>query len=130
MRDDRQRGRDHAEPQSSRDAFVERFDAAAQVLDFGEHAVGVFERQLALRRQAEIAVAALDDRRAEFLFELADRRREGGLRHMARFRRAAEVALAGERHEIFELSEHHVANLAVAPSLSTSGWRGPAAGFM
>ena len=56
-------------------------------------------------------MAALDDRRAELLLELADRRRQRRLRDVAGLGRAAEMLLAGERHEIFELPDHHGASL-------------------
>ena len=46
------------------------------ILGFGEYALGVFEHELALRRQADESVAALDDRRAEILLELPNRRRQ------------------------------------------------------
>ena len=61
----------------------------------------------ALPRQADEAVAALDDRRAEILLELANRRRERGLRHVAGVRRAAEMLFARQRHKIFQLPQHH-----------------------
>ena len=107
MRDDRQRGRDDAEPQPPAQSLVDLLDAAAHVLGLGEHAMGMLERELALRREADEAMAALDDRRAELLFELADRRRQRRLGHMARRRRSAEMLFARERDEIFELAKDH-----------------------
>ena len=94
-----------------RNALVDLLDAAAQVLGLGEHALGVLERELALRRQADEAMAALDDRRAKLLLELADRRRQRRLGDVAGLRRAAEMLFARQRDEIFELPEHHGARL-------------------
>ena len=71
--------------------------------------MGVLQRELALRRQADEAMAALDDRRAEILLELADRRRERRLRDVTGFRRPAEMLFARQRDEIFELPQHHEA---------------------
>ena len=79
----------------------------AHDLGFGEDAMGVLQRELALPGQADEAMAALDDRRAEILFELANRRRKGRLRHVARRRGAAEMLFARQRHEIFQLPQHH-----------------------
>src|SRR5580658_5008657 len=69
--------------------------------------MGVFDSELALRREAEIAMPALDDRRAEFLLELTDRRRQGRLRDVAGLGRAAKMLLARQRDEIFELPDQH-----------------------
>ena len=82
-------------------------DVAAHDLGFGEDAMGMLQRELALPRQADEAMAALDDRRAEILLELANRRRKRGLRHMACFRGAAEMLFARQRHQIFQLPQHH-----------------------
>ena len=105
---------------------IERFDAALEFLDLGQHAMGVLQRQLALRREAEIAMAALDDRRAKLLLELPDRRRQRRLRDVAGFGGAAEMLLARQRHKIFELTDHHRGDAKPAPSpLSTAGARRP-----
>ena len=67
--------------------------------------MGVIQREPALRRQADEAMAALDDRRAEILLELADRRRERRLRDVTGFRRPAKVLFTRQRDEIFELPQ-------------------------
>ncbi len=91
-------------------ALVDLLETAAQVLRLGENAVSVVENEPSLRRQADEVMAALDDRRAETLFELPDRRRKRRLRHMAGLRGLAEMLLAGERNQIFELLQHHSAS--------------------
>ena len=107
VRDDRQRGRNNAEPEPAGEALVHLGDARRHLLGLSENAQGVLERELALRGQADEPLAALDQRRAEFPFELPDRRRQRGLRHAAGFGRPAEMLFAGQRHEIGQLSEHH-----------------------
>ena len=67
----------------------------------------VIEHEAALIGEAVEFMAALDDRRAEILFKLADRRRKRRLRNMAGRRRAAEVFFARQSDEIFELTQHH-----------------------
>ena len=88
--------------------------ARAQVLGLGEDAMGVLERELALRGQADETMAALDERRAELLLELPDRRGKRRLRDMTRLRRPAEMLFARQRHEICQLSQHHARSLAQA----------------
>ena len=80
---------------------------APKILDLGENPVGVLQGDLPLRRQAHISVAALDDRRAEILFEQTNGGRKGRLRHVAGVRGAAKMLFSRERREIFELTEHH-----------------------
>ena len=111
LRDDRQRRRDRADPQPPGQALVDLLEAAAQILRLREDAMRVFEREPALRRQADEAMAALDDRRAEILLEQADRRRQRRLRDMAGLGRAAEMLFPRQRDKIFELTQHHRAAL-------------------
>ena len=67
----------------------------------------VLHGEQALRGQADEALAALDERRAELLLELLDRRRQRRLRDAASRGRAPKMLFAGERDEVGELSEHH-----------------------
>ena len=73
-------------------------------------------------------MAALDDRRAQLLLELPDRRRQRRLRDVAGFRRAAEMPLARQRHEIFELADHHRRDTSRARA-AVHGWRQPHGGL-
>ena len=127
-----------ADPQPPGQALVDLLEPAAQILDLGENPVGVLQGHLALRRQADIAVAALDDRRPEIVLEQANRRRQRRLRHVAGVRGAAEMLFARERGEIFELTEDHDAlsrrlswrpakhrSIAGSYRLGRSVWRSP-----
>ena len=107
MRDDRQRCRYGSDPEPAREAFVDLFEAAPQILRLRENAMRVLDRHPALGRQPDKAMAALDNRRPEILFEEADRRRKRGLRDMAGLGGAAEVLFSRQRHKIFELTQHH-----------------------
>jgi hypothetical protein len=79
---------------------------------------------LALRREAEEARAAMDEQNAERVFELLDSRRKRRLRHAARFGGAAEMLLAGESDQIFQLVDHarttfQITNLRVLSAFLT-----------
>ncbi len=69
--------------------------------------MGPFENALALRRQADIALAALDDGNAELLLELADAARQRRLGDAAGLGGAGEMLLAGQRREILQLPNVH-----------------------
>ena len=77
---------------------------------FSENPVGVLQDHLSLRRQTNIPMAALDDRRAEVLFQKPNGGRQSRLRDMTNVRGAAKVFLAGQRREIFELTQDHRPN--------------------
>src|ERR1700677_5390923 len=107
MRNDRQRRRNHAQAKTSAEAFVQFLDLAAQIFGLGENAMRVIQSEPALWRQADKTMAALDDRRAEVLLELPDRRRKRRLRDVTGFRRPAEMLFSSPRDEIFELPQKH-----------------------
>ena len=111
MRDDRQRRRNGADPQAPGEAFVDFLDAAAQILRLGQNAMRVLDREPALRRQADEAVAAFDDGRTEIFFQKADRRGQCRLGDATDLGGAAEMLFARQRHKIFELTQHHRAPL-------------------
>ncbi len=75
--------------------------------EFGQDPLRVLERALPLGGQADKAVAALDQRRAEIVLQQAERGGQRRLRHMAGLRRAAEVLLPRQGDKIFELAKHH-----------------------
>ena len=52
-------------------------------------------------------MSPLDNRNAEFLFELPDSSRQRGLRHPARLGCPGEVLLLRQRHQVLELPDVH-----------------------
>ena len=106
-RDHGQRRRDDADG----DPAAQRLAGTQQLLlervAVGEDPLGPGQHPLALRGQALEPVAALDHEHAQVLLEMAQARRERRLRHPARLRRAGEMPLAGESHEIAELADIH-----------------------
>jgi len=107
MRDDRKRRWDRAKPQPSRKALVHFLQAAAQDVGFGQDAMRVIEHEAALIGEAVEFMAALDDRRAEILFKLADRRRSVGCETWQAAAARPEVFFARQSDEIFELTQYH-----------------------
>jgi len=87
-----------------------RYDDGAPPADpsnrVADDPAGPVESALAFRGQADEARTALDQEHAERLFQLLDARRERRLRHPASLGGAAEMLLARQRDEIFELVEH------------------------
>jgi len=66
-----------------------------------------FQHALALGRQPDVALAALDDGNAQLLLQLADAARQRGLGDVAGLRRAGEVLFTRERCEILKLADVH-----------------------
>ena len=73
--DDRERGRNGADAEPAGQALVDLVEFVAQIFDLGENPMGVVQDDLSLGRQADIPMAALDDRRPEIVFEQPDRSR-------------------------------------------------------
>ena len=73
--DDRERGRNGADAEPAGQALVDLVEFVAQIFDLGENPMGVVQGDLSLGRQADIPMAALDDRRPEIVFEQPDRSR-------------------------------------------------------
>jgi hypothetical protein len=69
--------------------------------------MGPFQHALALRREPDIALAALDDGNAKLLLKLPDAPRKRGLRDIASLRRSREMLLAGQRREVLNLPYVH-----------------------
>ena len=78
-----------------------------QRLPVVENEMGPFEHALALRREPDIALAALDDGNPQLLLKLPDAPRKRGLRDIASRRRPGEMLLAGERREVLNLTDVH-----------------------
>ncbi len=77
----------------------------------GHRALGLFERAArfeeergAGRRERRAAIVAFEQRDAEFVLELADRRAERRLRHVQPLGRAPEAQRFGHRNELPELA--------------------------
>ena len=58
--------------------------------------------------QADPAATAVEQRRAHFLFQLADLLRQRRLRHAQLFGRAGEVLGLGRGHEIAQVAQFHI----------------------
>jgi hypothetical protein len=85
---------------------LERADFLTHGARIADDAARPFEDALALRREAVEARAALDEQHAERVFELLDAGGKRGLGDAAGFGGAAEMLLAGEREEEFQLVDH------------------------
>ena len=72
-----------------------------------ENGVRPLQHPLAVGREADEALAALDDGHAQLLLELPDAARQRGLRHVAGLGRAREVLFAREGDEVLELADVH-----------------------
>ena len=106
LRGEWQRGGNGAQPEASHQLVAERADFLMQALDVAEDAPGPDEDPLALGGKALEPLAALDDQHAQFLLEVLDAGGERGLRHLARRRRAREMALdrQARRYRRFRVS--------------------------
>ena len=78
------------------------------------------EHALAVGGQPVEALAALDDRDAQLLFELADAARERRLRDVAGLRGAREVLLPRERDQVLQLADVHAQPSVTGPQFNRS----------
>ena len=74
-------------------------------VDLGERAAGARDEQLAGRGERDVPRRAVDERDADLVLEPLDLLRERGLSDAQPRRRAREVALVGERHEVAQLAQ-------------------------
>jgi len=72
-----------------------------------EHALRLLDDALAHRRDRDLALAALEERRAELVLELLDRDRERRLRHEALRRGAPEASFLRDRDDVAQLVQRH-----------------------
>ena len=63
-------------------------------------------------------MAAIDQRDIQLAFQLGNRSRQRGLRHVALLGGPGEVALLGDRDEVLQLSEEHPHLLRLQAPLS------------
>ena len=73
----------------------------------GEHPLRPDDQPLTLGCQTLEVLPAIDEGDAQLAFQLGDRRRQGGLRHVTAFRRTREVSFPGHRHEVLQLAKQH-----------------------
>ena len=106
-RDAGEGGRDRADPELTGEPAAHRVELGVEAADVGEDPARPLEHPLALGRQPLVALRAPHDREADLALEPPDARRERRLRDVAGPRRAAEVLLADERHEVFEMPQIH-----------------------
>ena len=101
-------GRHHAEHQAADELALLALDLRqllVQRLPAVENEMGPFQHALALRREPDIALAALDDGNAKLLLKLADAPGKRGLRDVASLRRPGEMLLARQRREVLNLTD-------------------------
>ncbi len=107
VRDDRVGRRDHPYPQATLQRPARRVQLLFEADLVREHSPRPAQYDLAVGGEPAEAVAALDDRRAEVVLELAQRRRERRLGDAATLRRTCEVPFGRERGEVLELPDQH-----------------------
>ena len=98
----RDRG-DHAHAQLACKRFARSLHQVRKLFRLAQNAMRLFHHLIAQRREADHPAAAFDQRHAEQRFEFADPRAQCRLRHEARFRGAAEMAVFVQRHKILQL---------------------------
>ena len=79
----------------------------AQLVDLGDDPPRAFDDFAAHRRQHHLARRAFDQRHAEFVFQFPDLRRQRRLADEAGVRGLAEMAVVGERDEVFQVAQVH-----------------------
>jgi hypothetical protein len=107
-------------------AVLQRIDLLAHGARVTDDAAGPVEHPLALGSEALEARAPLHQEHAEHILELLDAGREGGLAYAASLGRVAEMPLARERNDEFELVEHEDASSASCHFRKNAG-QGPEA---
>ena len=78
----------------------------------GEDAFGIDEKGAALLGEIDAAFGAVEQADAEFLFQIENLAREGGLGQMEAFSGPGEVELLGHRDEITHMAQLHTPRIA------------------
>src|SRR5207237_10228055 len=99
------RRRAEAEPATAEVGKLAHLPGSA--VDVGEDATRPRQKGFAGRRERDVAGHAMEERRAELLFEHADSARYRGLGDTQAARRLGEVPLLGDSDEVAELMELH-----------------------
>lgn len=76
--------------------------------------------------EADAACGAVQQRDAEFRFELADLCGERRLGHVEPLGGATEMALLGHCHEVPQVAQIHMPSVSISSYMRTSEYRGPA----
>ena len=106
---------DHAEPQRPGELVASRLRELLDPRRLLQHLLRLLDDALADRRHRDLALAALEEARAQLLLELLDRDRKRGLAHEAALRGAAEAALVRDGDDVAKLAQRH--RLGVLPLL-------------
>ncbi|MCP2203550.1 hypothetical protein LX90_007275 [Lentzea flava] len=101
---------------------LHRGDGVLGRLDAAERAPGLWQQCPSGLGQLDLAGGAQEQRRAELDLQRADRRRQARLRDVHPARCPREVALVGDREEVFELSEFHYSSPAVLNGITSLRW--------
>ena len=96
-------------------AVLQRIDLLAHGAGVADDAARPVEHPLAFRGEALEARAALHQQHPERILELLDAGRERGLAHAAGLGRMAEMPLARQRDDEFELVDHAARALPLTP---------------
>ena len=98
---------DHAEPEQADQLVASRLRDVADAGRFLQHLLRLLDDALADRRYRHLALAALENLRAQLLLELLDRDRQRRLADEAMLRRPAEIAFLRDGDDIAQLVERH-----------------------
>ena len=111
-----ERGRHGGDGQMADEGGLWRADFLAHRAGVADDALGPFQHALAIGGEAVKARAAIDEQDAEAVLELLYAGRQRRLGDAAAFRGAAEIALARESQQKFELVDHGAAPRCAARS--------------
>jgi len=102
----RERGRDSGDAKSACEAVTQRVDLFAHVAGVADDAARPVQHAFTLWREALEARAAQHQQHAHLFLDLLNPRRQGRLGDAAGLGGAAEVFLARQRQQEFELVDH------------------------
>ena len=100
-------GGDDAEPQLAAERVAMLLGDLHEFVRIAQHARGLGDDGLSHRRQHHPAVAPLDQRHAESLFQLLDLGGQGRLADKTGVGGAAEVTMLGNRHQVLKIAQVH-----------------------
>ncbi len=100
------RRRNGGDPDMAGKALARRAHLLAHRAAVADDATGPFQHALSLGRQSLKARTAANKHHAKLVLQLADGRRQGGLRHATFFRGAAKMLLIRQCYEEFQLVDH------------------------